>query len=967
MHYPYGRSFYRIGILVFAGILFFVSPANGQQKLAEIAGIVTDALDGIPLQDASITLSQPGTPGIVNGAATNENGRFRLVQVRPGRYVIAVRYVGYDEAKTTIVLNPAQSLTLDVSLEQSSIDMNTVVVSASRQQEKVLEAMSSISVVSDREIHSDVTPSSASTLRNVTGIDLAQTGIDRRELAIRGFNNSVTGNTYVMADHRLSSVPGLAINAYGLMPISALDLSRIEVVRGPGSVLYGAGVDHGLLHFVTKDPFSYPGTSLSMGGGERGLIDVEVRHAGVYQRDLGYKIVGEFARGEDWALDPNDPIDRSLINAEGGSVRDPNYWKYGVNGMLEYRLADDVRLTGNAGFLSQKMALLTGIGAAQTDQFSYAFGQLRLDAGPVFAQAYINQNYSGQSFYYGPTTLSGAPFDIEDRTLLLSGQIQYSGTYYDGREQLLFGSDYKLTIPKTGGTLHGRNEDIDQMQEIGVYLQSSTIVTEDVDFTAALRADYNTISEKIHLSPRAGIVFKITPLHTFRVTGSRAFSAPNLNSNFLDLQIANLFTSEPFGLTLQGRGAHERFTFDSFRESEEVAFLLPDTGENPNNPSLFGRMVPLGRIPLTPVYEAFANEFSAALEAGDFLPATLGQLSNTDRAAFAQLIQQLTPFVRGTSQGVLGIPALTELGYRHVDAPIDIAPLQQTVTGSIEFGYKGVIADHIILSADAYFTHKKNFIGPLFVESPFVYLDNLDQELLDKLAPAIEEFVQADPDLENLLSSMGLSTSQAATLIASLAADGSEGTSGYAQTPVAVVQSDQSALPAGAPASSVGGLLSYRNYGDVNLWGVDFSFEYMASDRLRVFGSTSYVSDDYFDHTELEEQNADLAVALNAPKIKASGGFEYQFPTGFSFRAAGRFVNEFPVLSGPYVGLINDYLVVDGGLGYDFGRQVPGLRVDLTARNVLSVVDGEFTSTHREFIGAPKIGRIVMARMLYTF
>ena len=61
----------------------------------------------------------------------------------------------------------------------------------------------------------------------------------------------------------------MAINAYGLMPISTLDIDRIEVVRGPGSALYGSGVDQGLMHFVTKSPFSYPGTSISTAGGEQ--------------------------------------------------------------------------------------------------------------------------------------------------------------------------------------------------------------------------------------------------------------------------------------------------------------------------------------------------------------------------------------------------------------------------------------------------------------------------------------------------------------------------------------------------------------------------------------------------------------------------------------------------------------------------------------------------------------------------
>ena len=103
------------------------------------------------------------------------------------------------------------------------------------------------------------------------------------------------------------------------MPIPTLDVSRIEVVRGPGSALYGSGVDQGLIHFITKDPFSYPGTSISTGGGERGLFETEFRHAGVINENLGYKIVGEYATGEDWELQRDNPDDL---------MTHPGQWRY---------------------------------------------------------------------------------------------------------------------------------------------------------------------------------------------------------------------------------------------------------------------------------------------------------------------------------------------------------------------------------------------------------------------------------------------------------------------------------------------------------------------------------------------------------------------------------------------------------------------------------------------------------------
>ena len=127
---------------------------------------------------------------------------------------------------------------------------------------------------------------------------------------------------------------------------------------------------------------------------------------------------------------------------------------------------------------------------------------MRFESGSFFSQIYLNQNNGGRSFYYNPTTISGSRFKIVDRTLLVNGQAQYSMNLFNGREEFLIGADYKLTIPKTEETIHGRNETIDRVEEVGAYAQSTTILTEDVTLTLALRSDYNNLFEKVQLSPR---------------------------------------------------------------------------------------------------------------------------------------------------------------------------------------------------------------------------------------------------------------------------------------------------------------------------------------------------------------------------------------------------------------------------------------------------------------------------------
>jgi iron complex outermembrane receptor protein len=131
-----------------------------------------------------------------------------------------------------------------------------------------------------------------------------------------------------------------------------------------------------------------------------------------------------------------------------------------------------------------------------------------------------------------------------------------------------------------------------------------------------------------------------------------------------------------------------------------------------------------------------------------------------------------------------------------------------------------------------------------------------------------------------------------------------------------------------------------------------------ATDQLSAFTNVSIVSDDFFDNEELDTENAALSLALNAPSFKMKGGFNYRLQNGLSFGATGNYVEGFRVETGPYVGNVDSYFLLDLSAGYDFPT-VPGLRLEVTAKNVL---DNE----HREFVGAPAIGLLVLGRMTYT-
>jgi iron complex outermembrane receptor protein len=152
-------------------------------------------------------------------------------------------------------------------------------------------------------------------------------------------------------------------------------------------------------------------------------------------------------------------------------------------------------------------------------------------------------------------------------------------------------------------------------------------------------------------------------------------------------------------------------------------------------------------------------------------------------------------------------------------------------------------------------------------------------------------------------------------------------------------------------------LLSYRNFGEVDFYGFDISTQIMIDAGLSVFASYSYVSDGLFDEEELGEPGKQ--VLLNAPQNKLKFGGTYEHTSGLKLTGSARWNDRFKVASGPYVGEVEEYFLLDLGIGYDLSEWAPGLRIDVLAQNVLD-------EKHREFVGAPILGRFTTARLTYS-
>lgn len=878
---------------------FPVAPALAQQ--GTISGRVTDAETGEPIAGAAVEArAQGGTRG------SDAEGRFTLT-VSPGTHTVVVSIIGYGTARVDGVNVAAGGDTeVNVALRSRALMLNPVVVTVSRRQEKALDAPASVSTVSADEVARTAAVTVADHVTALPGIDRAQTGLAQSTVVARGFNNVFSGTLLTIIDNRYARIPSLRFNAYSMFPVTDLDIDRIEVSLGPGAALYGPNAASGVMHIITSSPLDKQGSTISLAGGERSLFHAQFRTAHAPSENFGLKISGQYQRGNDWEYE--DLAEKAARDTDPSiPERDYASQRYSVDARLDFRVGGDGDLVLNGGTSTLASGVeMTGIGAFQIKNWGYNYLQSRFSKDRLFAQFFLNMTNSGSD---AGTPAGEGTFGLRtgdavvDKSRTMAAQFQY-GFDVGSRQSFTYGVDWQRTEPRTGGTINGRNEDDDIISEIGGYLHSETSLGEKLDLVAAVRIDDHSSLTDPNISPRAALVFKPAEAQNFRLTYNRAFATPTSSNLFLDIVAATVLKDF---YDVRARGVPG--TGFTFSKDCEGGYCM-------RTPVLPGRLPAHGEISDT--------LWHSLLEALKQIP---------DFAPFAPLVPVLkNPGALGSDPALVTVLRRLNLSTQEFpldDGPIDVDPLSSTIHTTYEAGYKGLLGNRVRLSADVYFANIQNFVGPLRIETPNVFLEPqaIGTFVLQRLAPLIQA---------------GVITEEIANLVAAT----------LPTIPLGTVVPDQ--------VEDQNLMVTYRNFGEVDYWGADLAAQILVSDRLAVDVSYSTVSDDCFGDNEGGKCLGPQDIALNAPTGKGSVGFTFDDRAmGLSLQGRVRMTAEFPMNSGVYRGTVNGYQAVDASIGYRLPFQ-PGTRVSLTASNVTNYV-------HREFVGAPEVGRLLLLRVHHEF
>lgn len=143
------------------------------------------------------------------------------------------------------------------------------VVTATRSPLAISRAGSAISVITAEEIAKESPKSPADVLRRVPGVTVVETGGPGGTTTVR-IRGAEAGQTLVLIDGIRVNDPASGSGEFDFSNLSAVDIERIEVLRGPQSALYGSDAMGGVINIITRKGKGAPRVTVGVEGGSYG-------------------------------------------------------------------------------------------------------------------------------------------------------------------------------------------------------------------------------------------------------------------------------------------------------------------------------------------------------------------------------------------------------------------------------------------------------------------------------------------------------------------------------------------------------------------------------------------------------------------------------------------------------------------------------------------------------------------------
>ena len=534
----------------------------GPQTTKKVEGVVTDQ-NGAPISGAEITVS--GQAATIT-RTTDAEGRFAF-DATGDAAMLTISARGFETASRVWSAGDRDAARVKITLSAERLS-EQITVTASRTETRVSDTAASIAVLSAEDLSATSALTLDDALRQVPGFSLLRRSGSRtanptsQGVSFRGVGPSGASRAVVLADGIPINDPFGGWVFWGRVPREAL--SRVEVVQGGASSLYGSDALGGVINLITRDTresalsfeTSYgnqetPDVSLFAGG--RLFQWAAQLSAEAFHTD-GYVLVGEAERGR-------------VDNRAGAEHKT-------VDLLLERLLADRGRifLRGSLFDESRKNGTALQTNSVYIRQLSFGTDVRSTRAGSLSARAFALTEVYNQTFSTIAADRNSEALNRSQRVPAQQvGVLTQWSRPVGSRQTLVAGVDAREVrgasdeLVIVAGRVTSSIGSGGRERTVGVFGQDLIRITPRWLLTLGVRGDrwrnYDALSSSRPLpaqtpvtttrfadrietafSPRVSLLHKLTDNISLMVSGYRAFRAPTLNELYRSFRVGSVLT-----------------------------------------------------------------------------------------------------------------------------------------------------------------------------------------------------------------------------------------------------------------------------------------------------------------------------------------------------------------------------------------------------------------------------------------
>ena len=423
---------------------------------------------------------------------------------------------------------PGENLTLsEIEFEGTAADASPpeedryrfstdVVVTASRREQRTIDAPVSMTVLDRRQIEASPAANVADLLRGVPGLNVVE--VSARDVSVTGRlpTSAFAQGQLVLVDGRSIVNDPNGIAFWDMMPVRFDELDQVEVLHGPGASLWGGDALTAVVNMRTKSPREMQGGLVTAAVGERDTRSIGLRWAGA-RDEWSYKLSGSYYRQGPWdrpaTLPSGDPmpVDYAYDNPP---TKQPRF-----DVRIDWDRDEGRRWSFRSGYARTSGSLLTPTLPLEFD-FLYSYYADTSYSSPGFDATVQYRRLVGDA----RSLLDGSPSSAVSDTP--SADVTFRrvvGT----RQALVFGGAMRTEFFDIGAA---PNHDL--RFQAGAFVDDQIALTPHVRVNLGGRLDYiQTVDATF--SPRASIVVQPQSTTSFRFAYSRAYRSPTLIENYL--------------------------------------------------------------------------------------------------------------------------------------------------------------------------------------------------------------------------------------------------------------------------------------------------------------------------------------------------------------------------------------------------------------------------------------------------